>query len=111
LGAADPLRADARRPARLLAGAGRGLTPGAPRRRRAAATRPARPLAMNVFITGISGFVGQHLARTLLGRDHCVAGTFFDDAPELPGVELLSWELGAAPVADDTAMLRALLAR
>ena len=53
---------------------------------------------MRILVTGISGFVGQHLARTLLARGHEVAGTCLDECA-LPGteghVELYRLDLGA----------------
>jgi GDP-4-dehydro-6-deoxy-D-mannose reductase len=36
---------------------------------------------MRVFITGIGGFLGPHLARALLARGHDVAGSFIGPAP------------------------------
>lgn len=41
---------------------------------------------MRVLVTGISGFVGQHLARALLLRGHVVAGTYLEEGFALPGV-------------------------
>ncbi|HXT22487.1 MAG TPA: NAD-dependent epimerase/dehydratase family protein, partial [Thermoanaerobaculia bacterium] len=50
---------------------------------------------MRVLVTGISGFVGQHLARTLLARGHEVAGTFLEEGFELPrDVALFRLDLG-----------------
>lgn len=43
---------------------------------------------MRVLITGVSGFVGPHLARLLLERGGRVAGTHLGPVPELDGVEL-----------------------
>jgi GDP-4-dehydro-6-deoxy-D-mannose reductase len=51
---------------------------------------------MHVFITGISGFVGAHLARHLLAAGHRVSGTFLDEPPRLPGAELCHLDLEAA---------------
>ena len=48
---------------------------------------------MKVLITGVSGFVGSHLARHLLERQYEVAGTFIRDKPRLPGVELYEADL------------------
>ncbi len=41
---------------------------------------------MRVLVTGISGFVGQHLARALLARGHEVAGTYLEEGFALPGM-------------------------
>jgi GDP-4-dehydro-6-deoxy-D-mannose reductase len=42
---------------------------------------------MHVLITGISGFVGPHLARHLLALGDRVSGTFLVAQPRFPGVE------------------------
>ena len=42
---------------------------------------------MHVFVTGISGFVGPHLARHLLSHGDRVSGTYFVDPPRFPGAE------------------------
>ncbi len=43
---------------------------------------------MQVFVTGIAGFVGRHLVRALAGRGAGVSGSFVGQRPEIPGVEL-----------------------
>jgi GDP-4-dehydro-6-deoxy-D-mannose reductase len=50
---------------------------------------------MHVFITGISGFVGAHLARHLLAAGHQVSGSYLDEAPEIPGTRLFHADLVA----------------
>jgi GDP-4-dehydro-6-deoxy-D-mannose reductase len=42
---------------------------------------------MRVLVTGVGGFLGPHLARTLLARGHAVAGTHLGPPPRLDGVE------------------------
>jgi GDP-4-dehydro-6-deoxy-D-mannose reductase len=50
---------------------------------------------MHVLVTGISGFVGQRLARNLLEHGHRVSGTFQASAPapRLDGVDLYQADL------------------
>lgn len=48
---------------------------------------------MNVLVTGVSGFVGWHLARLLAARGHRVTGTYIRERPALPDVELLEADL------------------
>lgn len=43
---------------------------------------------MRILITGVSGFVGLHLARYLVRCGHEVEGTYIQHAPDLPGVGL-----------------------
>ncbi|HXU45895.1 MAG TPA: GDP-mannose 4,6-dehydratase [Thermoanaerobaculia bacterium] len=43
---------------------------------------------MRILVTGVGGFLGQHLAKHLLARGDCVVGTAWESMPELPGVEL-----------------------
>ena len=40
---------------------------------------------MRVLITGVTGFVGTHLAKTLESRGHEVAGTYFGAEPRVGG--------------------------
>lgn len=53
---------------------------------------------MRVLITGVSGFVGRHVARRLLAEGEAVSATFWEDDPSLPGVELFEADIldGAA---------------
>jgi GDP-4-dehydro-6-deoxy-D-mannose reductase len=45
---------------------------------------------MTILLTGVTGFVGRHLAATLLAAGHRVAGVAWEDAPPaVPGVELV----------------------
>lgn len=48
---------------------------------------------MRVLITGVSGFVGTHLARFLAAQGHQVSGTYIRGAPDLDGVELFDVDL------------------
>ena len=48
---------------------------------------------MDVFITGVAGFVGSHLGRYLVDRGHRVSGTFIGERPELEGVDLIEADL------------------
>jgi len=41
---------------------------------------------VRVLVTGVSGFLGPHLARHLAARGAEVAGTHLDSAPAMPGV-------------------------
>lgn len=43
---------------------------------------------MRIFVTGITGFLGRHLAAELLARGHAVAGSALEMAPVPAGVEL-----------------------
>lgn len=56
---------------------------------------------MKVLVTGVGGFVGQHLARRLHARGDEVVGTYWPEAIEVPGVEL-----HAADVRDREAVAR-----
>jgi GDP-4-dehydro-6-deoxy-D-mannose reductase len=55
---------------------------------------------VRVLVTGVSGFLGPHLARHLLARGHAVAGTYLGPPPELDGVELLRADLLEAPAVE-----------
>jgi hypothetical protein len=46
--------------------------------------RQARSIPINVLVTGVSGFVGSHLAHTLIERGHTVVGLARRGAPGLP---------------------------
>ena len=50
---------------------------------------------MRIFVTGVTGFLGRHLAGELLARGHQVAGCALEHAPLPAGVEL-----HAVPLAD-----------
>jgi nucleoside-diphosphate-sugar epimerase len=50
---------------------------------------------LRVFVTGVTGFLGRHLAATLLARGHQVAGSSLELAPVPPGVELHAVPLSA----------------
>lgn len=45
-------------------------------------------ITMQVFITGVAGFVGHRLAEHLRDQGHRVVGTYLESPPDLPGVEL-----------------------
>lgn len=57
---------------------------------------------MRVLITGVTGFVGSHLAGCLARRQHDVAGTYIHQLPSLEGIELFEVDL-----LDRAAMTRA----
>jgi len=48
---------------------------------------------VRVLVTGVSGFLGPHLARHLQARGHAVAGTYLGPPPALEQVELLRADL------------------
>lgn len=51
---------------------------------------------MRILITGVSGFLGGHLARRLIDQGHSVAGTSLGEAPPLPAnVEVFEVDLRA----------------
>src|SRR5262249_23266474 len=64
---------------------------------------PVRTIAMRVFLTGATGFIGQHLLHALADRGHVVtclargAGAAALRAMELPGVAVVAGEF-TAPV-------------
>ncbi len=60
---------------------------------------------MRVLITGVSGFVGRHVARRLLAEGARVSATFWEDGPALAGVELFE-----ADILDGEALARAVAA-
>jgi GDP-4-dehydro-6-deoxy-D-mannose reductase len=48
---------------------------------------------MRVFVTGVGGFVGRHLARFLRERGDCVSGSYVGAVPDVPGAELYPADL------------------
>lgn len=62
---------------------------------------------MRLYVTGISGFVGSHLARVALARGDSVAGACLGGGPELPA-ELPPAEVEAIDVLDTAALARAI---
>jgi len=48
---------------------------------------------MHLLLTGVGGFVGSRLARLLLAHGERVSGTFFEEAPRVPGVTLYEADL------------------
>ncbi|HEV7666908.1 MAG TPA: GDP-mannose 4,6-dehydratase [Thermoanaerobaculia bacterium] len=52
---------------------------------------------MRVLVTGIGGFLGQHLAERLLDRGHSVVGTTWGTTSDLAGIELHEVDLLDAP--------------
>ena len=48
---------------------------------------------MRVLVTGVAGFVGSHLAASLLGDGVEVWGTYLRDAPALDGVRLIEIDI------------------
>lgn len=52
---------------------------------------------MHVFITGVSGFVGQHLARHLLACGDRVSGSYLGAPPQLSGAEVAEIDLADTP--------------
>jgi GDP-4-dehydro-6-deoxy-D-mannose reductase len=48
---------------------------------------------MHLLITGVAGFVGSRLARLLAARGERVSGTYLDERPDLPGVDLYRADL------------------
>jgi len=50
-------------------------------------------MGSRILVTGVAGFVGQHLAQRLLRDGAQVSGTYLRDAPELDGVELFEVDI------------------
>lgn len=48
---------------------------------------------MRVFVTGVGGFVGRHLARYLCERGDRVSGSYVGALPDVPGAELFPADL------------------
>lgn len=46
-----------------------------------------------LLITGVSGFLGEHLARALAARGERVAGSYLTSPVAIPGVELFPFEM------------------
>lgn len=56
---------------------------------------------MHLLVTGIGGFVGSRLARQMLARGERVSGTWFEELPELTGVDVYE-----ANILDEAALAR-----
>lgn len=57
---------------------------------------------MHLFVTGIAGFVGVHLAEQALAEGDRVTGTYIEERPEIPGAELIEVDLLDRPAMIET---------
>ena len=54
--------------------------------------RPAE-IASPILVTGVSGFLGEHLTRRLLSQGHTVAGTYLTHPLEVEGLDARAVDL------------------